>query len=1065
MYVIKRSFSLAASALIVAISMLLCFTSAFAQINTAKIEGTVRDMDTGAPLQGAQVIVEGTQLGNVTNADGYYFILNVPPGRRSITFTYTGYQKTTVANQLILAGQTETIDGNLSSTIVELAGITIEGESEVLMPRDQTVTKQRMTAEKIAESPTTTLDDLMLLEAGVETGGPEAFGRGVRIRGGRLGEEAMIVDGVIVRNYTADPFRSGQGWIYEHEVGSKGEDTTPLEFSTSAVEQVDIITGGFQAEYGNAQSGIINIVTKEGGADLRGSVRFTTDGVMPRTADWGYNQLWTSIGGPVPGISNLFFHGSGEIQGVADRTPTHADEGFRGINQDFVDRLNYSVRNDPVLGAKEIQPVYTLDMFRTGREFYASKTGESASLFSPKNPVRNYGNWRDRTLVSGKLTYYPTQRLKFIGTGNFSRHQHSYPWGNGDYFQDGKVTESTLPSRYWKGDYPDTIAIFPQGYGRRTRTTNTLAGFNWDFLKSAERSASLQFRFNNFRTQDINNAWLKDNYLHDDTFMSWTPHDIPFEIETFPNREGPIYGSEEAKIYYPDGVGGRLQHFENPNPLGLTTYNILLMDYRYLYEKQYNYKADIDFQFNRQNRAKLGFHLTNFKNHKFSGYGRRDVANEFRYNPRMQAFYAQNRTDLGDFVFDYGIRYDRFSPRANWGFRSGDEWEERFFPKPIDEWSPRFDVGFPVTDKTQLRFAYGIFTQMPSMSYIFSGSNPGGLEFSRSDSFESGLSYLLSDDMVLDLVAYYRDVEGNVASKEFFRDYYQWHAERRIRGYSTGYTNRDNGNIKGMDFTLRKRFSQNYAFNLSYTLQFSRTTGSNYASTTDWDLFLDPSTGDRFVPPDEIRPIDGDRAHKFTTSFNYLFPDDFMIGTWANMVFKNVRAYVIFKMRSGQPLTDRVSPDEGKTEHLSVAENVTWLTRRGPRAGRPVGGQNYFRGPWFVNFDLRFTKSFNFGGTKRLRFFSEIFNAFNHKPPTPYPSGYTYESRRTIWTGGVELPWRDDMMLADKLKFNSDFNGDGLLTLMEAAQGAIAASMMGGTMDKTAYGVPRQVRLGLEFTY
>ena len=81
--------------------------SAFAQaLNTAKVEGVVRDADTGQPLAGVQVVVEGTQLGNVTNSDGYYFILNVSPGRQGITFSYTGYQKTTISNQLLLAGQT-----------------------------------------------------------------------------------------------------------------------------------------------------------------------------------------------------------------------------------------------------------------------------------------------------------------------------------------------------------------------------------------------------------------------------------------------------------------------------------------------------------------------------------------------------------------------------------------------------------------------------------------------------------------------------------------------------------------------------------------------------------------------------------------------------------------------------------------------------------------------------------------------------------------------------------------------------------------------------------------------
>ena len=120
-------------------------------------------------------------------------------------------------------------------------------------------------------------------------------------------------------------------------------------------------------------------------------------------------------------------------------------------------------------------------------------------------------------------------------------------------------------------------------------------------------------------------------------------------------------------------------------------------------------------------------------------------------------------------------------------------------------------MAFPVTDKSQLRFAYGVFTQLPSMIFIYSGSNPGDLDMARTDAFEAGITYLLSDDVILDLVAYYRDIDGNLATKEFFRDYWMEHTERRVRTSTTGYTNKDNGNIKGMDLTIRKRFSSDWS--------------------------------------------------------------------------------------------------------------------------------------------------------------------------------------------------------------------------------------------------------------
>jgi hypothetical protein len=1050
---------------ILLLSALLWALPALAQLNTSKVEGVIRDADTGQPLQGAQVVIEGTRLGNVTNSDGYYFILNVPPGRRDITFTFTGYQKTTIGNQLLLAGQTTTVDANLSSTVVQLEGITVEGESDVLMPRDNTVSKQRMTSEKISETPATRLEDMMILEAGVQTGGPDALGRGLRIRGGRLGEEVMIIDGVAVRNYTADPFRSGLGWVWEQELGSRAEDASPLEFSANAVEQVDIITGGFQAEYGNAQSGVVNIVTKEGGAQWRGNVRFTTDETNPRTSDFGYNQMTASLGGPIPGIPNLYVHGSGEIQGMADRQPTHADEGFRGINQDFVDRLNRAVRNDPVFGNQS--PAFSLEALQAGREFYAGRTGNSASLFNPGNPVRIPENWGDRSLASSKVTYYPIQGLKLLGSINYSRNQNSLPRSSGNYIADGVITQSTLPARAWELDAPDTMTIIPQSYARRTRTTNLLLGGDWDFYSSAEKSASLQFRYTRFRTQDISSSSLRDGYVRSEntSFMGWSLHDIPFETETFPGMNMPLQGSEAGKTLYPDADGPWHRNWDLEYPYRLITGNDLYwLSYFYGREWQNNYKADVDFQLNRYNRAKIGVQYSDFENQKYELHNmsfRRDLDNEFTYEPAMLAAYLQNRTDLGDFVFNYGLRYDRFDPVDNWGFKNGDDWGENYTASTVDEWSPRFDVGFPVTDKSQMRFSYGVFSQLPSMSYIFNGSNPGGLEYSRTDAFEAGISYLMSDDMVLDIVGYYRDVMGNVSRKEFFRDYYQWHEELRVRDWTTGYTNRDSGNIKGMDFTMRKRFSNNFAYNLMYTMQFSRTTGSDYNTTSEFDVFLDPSTGAVFVPPDELRPINGDVTHKMTANLNYLFPEDFQAGTLINPILKNLRVFALVRLSSGQPAYDRIV-NSGSTYWMNAAENVSWLTRRN---GRPIGGVNYFRGRWDYSMDLRFNKEFRLGRAYRISVFSEIFNLFNKKLPTPYPAGYTYEGNYRRAGGGAVMVWDDNAPRETQVWFNADFNQDGILSLEEQAKGNIAHSMMMSTMDKSQYGNARQIRFGAEFSF
>ena len=246
-----------------------------------------------------------------------------------------------------------------------------------------------------------------------------------------------------------------------------------------------------------------------------------------------------------------------------------------------------------------------------------------------------------------------------------------------------------------------------------------------------------------------------------------------------------------------------------------------------------------------------------------------------------------------------------------------------------------------------------------------------------------------------------------------------------------------------------------------YTMQFSRTTGSDYSTTSEFGIFIDPSTGEQFVPPDELRPINGDVTHKLTANLNYLFPEDFKSGTIYNKILGNFKIFTLVTLNSGEPAYDRIV-NGGSTYQLNAEEDVSWLTRRG---GRPIGGLNYFRGRWDYNVDLRLNKNFRLGRTMQLAFFGEVFNVFNKKLPTPYPSGYAYEGYFRVPNGGVPLEWSDNLTADKKALFNHDYDQNGIVSLEEQAKGRIAYDQMVGTMDKMAYGVARQVRMGVEYIF
>ena len=355
-----RGFTARVSVLALGVFALLALSgsAAFAQV-TGKVIGTVTDLDTGQPLVGAQVVVEGTNLGNVTNEDGYFFINNVPVGLQQMTAQYLGYQ-TTTNEQRILAGQTMTLDFQLSSEVVQAEGIVATIEREPLVTRDNTISKTRFTGDDARNLPTSNIDEVIELSSGIyvddfNCGMAQGNGCGFIVRGGRATESATFVDGVLITDLNSQ--------------------TNATNVSNFAVEEVDVITGGFNAEFGHAQSGIINIVTREGGREYHGNVRFTTDEFSDALdQSYGFNNLQASIGGPIiPDL--LTAYGSFEATGAEDFFPAVA--GFNPLTGDQLDNSGSTEeilpgnRGDRTLGQGKVTAFLPWDAKTTGTYLYS----------------------------------------------------------------------------------------------------------------------------------------------------------------------------------------------------------------------------------------------------------------------------------------------------------------------------------------------------------------------------------------------------------------------------------------------------------------------------------------------------------------------------------------------------------------------------------------------------------------------------------------------------------------------------------------------------------------------
>lgn len=282
---------------------------------TGKIDGIVTDATTGEPLPGVNVVIVGTTQGSTTDVDGYYFVLNVRPDVYAVRASFIGYAPVTTENVRVMIGKTTTVDFTLREEIIEGEEVVVTA-NRPLVQRDRTSTATAVSAERLEALPVLNFSDVINLQAGVVDG---------HFRGGRIGEVAYMVDGVPIND------------VYDQNFA--------FQVENNAIQEVEIVTGTFNAEFGQAQSGVVNIVTKDGGSEYEGSFsgyvgdylttqtdRFQRLGEVSPLATY---EVQGSLGGPIPGFrdrlrffaSGRFVNNDGFLYGRRIVQPISAREG------------------------------------------------------------------------------------------------------------------------------------------------------------------------------------------------------------------------------------------------------------------------------------------------------------------------------------------------------------------------------------------------------------------------------------------------------------------------------------------------------------------------------------------------------------------------------------------------------------------------------------------------------------------------------------------------------------------------------------------------------------------
>ena len=250
---------------------------------TGKIVGYVSDEETGEPLIGVNIVLENTTLGAATDLDGNYYIIGIPPGRYTILASYVSYSDVRISNIQVNIDKTTTINISMRPATLELEQAIEVVAERPLVKRDLTSTESTIDREIIDVLPVEDLNEVINLQAGVIDG---------HFRGGRSGEVQYMVNGVSIND------------VYS---GSNA-----IEVENNAVQEVSVISGTFNAEYGQAMSGVVNIVTRDGGDKYAGTLTgyfgdyvSDTDNIFWGISDFNLNSnLQGTFGGPLPFTNN-----------------------------------------------------------------------------------------------------------------------------------------------------------------------------------------------------------------------------------------------------------------------------------------------------------------------------------------------------------------------------------------------------------------------------------------------------------------------------------------------------------------------------------------------------------------------------------------------------------------------------------------------------------------------------------------------------------------------------------------------------------------------------------------
>jgi len=940
----------------VAAFVCLALLSVPALAGNGKVAGTVTD-DSGEPLPGANIVITvgGDKLGATTDDQGRYFILNIPPGTYAVQASFIGYKAVQQTDIKVRLDLTTSVDFELPVEVIEGEVVTVVAE-RLMVEKSLTTSRSTIGAAEINNTmPVADLQELVNTT-------PSVF-RGY-IRGGRKAEAKVLVDGIDVSDTY---FRAGEGAQthngYVDVNRSNGNEFSAVGVNVSNVQALDIVAGTFNAEYDAASAGVINVVTKEGGDKLQGRLFFRR------------------------GLSGTKNAGPEVYNGLADPDP---DEETGEVDKTTYYDL-YLAEKDKLAASEEATEQ------AKAAEYYVFKPGDVTYGDNPSTEME--------LSLGGPL---PLPRTNFYLTTRFLNDEGQLPNQLNKSMRHSlklthrvndaiKLTGSTMVddggalggwvNRNFSGKY----AYYPEGsMGNKKLGTMTYMGINHVLSPNTfyDLKISQVTRSSEFGYSDDNGDGVVD-VDEDGDFIFIDSAEM---AEKYLGVDGSGADADGHFTFFTTNPGNS-KNFDLP--FGNNQYRLAQPGFYYedLHRDVMQLKGDLTSQVNYHHQIKTGFL---YRKHNISKLMQRTQItvsysnlpfeiSEYERQPSEMALYVQDRIEYGGVIVNAGVRLDGLnvdaeqiadpfqpSEEATYTYSNG---TEQTYRKPIrsgksvdTRWflQPRLGISHPISETAAMHYSWGKFYSPPSFSNLYddyaSFTNPAWptlydveADPTTATAYEMGLQYSFHPDYLLDVTAYYRDIESYSRLGLTLSP-----AEA---GFATYTFNTSGGyaDSRGFEVAIERRPVGRISGRINYAYSYIKASrnGNNSTPFPDKTSFSSKSETDR-----EAFDVAVDNKESFNTY------EANVNGGGNPLVSGFDRAH-----RIGLSLM-ALLPVEFKMSLISTAESGFYYNKT--ETSENARERETDSAPWNLRTDLRFSRNFALSGTS-LGAFLEVRNLFDRK--------------------------------------------------------------------------------------